>query len=74
MMIRTFYNGVGATTRVIYELPRHEKVHKDTKMRLVETKGSWYVVADVAKKSEHEQSSCVSKESSCSSLSDRYHK
>jgi len=47
MVIRTFYNNVGTVTRVIYELPRHEKVHKDTKMSLVENKGHWYVVADL---------------------------
>ena len=50
MMIRTFYNGVGATTRLIYELPHHEKVHKDTNMRLVMNKGNWYVVADLKRK------------------------
>ena len=47
MVIRTFYNQLGASTRVIYELPRHEKVHKDTKMSLIEKKGYWYVVADL---------------------------
>jgi hypothetical protein len=47
MMIRTFFTQRGVVNRVIYELPHHEKVHKDTKMRLVENKGSWYVIADV---------------------------
>ena len=45
MILRTFYNHVGSVNRVIYELPRHEEVHKDTKMRLLEKNGSWYVVA-----------------------------
>ena len=45
MVIRTFYNQLGTVNRVIYELPRHAEVHKDTKMRLVESKGHWYVVA-----------------------------
>ena len=47
MILRTFYNQVGIVNRVIYELPRHEEVHKDTKMRLIEKKGQWYVVADL---------------------------
>ena len=46
MVLRTFYNHVGVVTRIVYELPRHEEVHKDTKMKLVETNGSWYVVAE----------------------------
>jgi len=46
MILRTFYNHLGSVTRVIYELPRHEEVHKDTKMRLLEKDGSWYVIAD----------------------------
>jgi hypothetical protein len=52
MILRTFYNHVGSITRVIYELPRHEEVHKDTKMRLLEKDGHWYVIADTKLKSE----------------------
>jgi hypothetical protein len=47
MVLRTFYNHFGSVNRVVYELPRHEEVHKDTKMRLVEKDGYWYVIADV---------------------------
>lgn len=47
MILKTFYNRLGGVTRVVYELPRHEHVHKDTKMRLIEKDGSWYVLADV---------------------------
>lgn len=47
MILRTFYNHVGSVNRVIYELPRHEEVHKDTKMRLLEKDGNWFVIADV---------------------------
>ena len=50
MILRTFYNHVGSVTRVIYELPRHEEVHKDTKMRLLEKDGHWYVIADLERK------------------------
>jgi hypothetical protein len=50
MILRTFYNNVGVVTRVIYELPRHEEVHKDTKMRLLEKNGSWYVIAETLPK------------------------
>jgi hypothetical protein len=49
MILKTFYNHVGTVTRIVYELPRHEEIHKDTKMRLVETNGSWYVVAEPLK-------------------------
>lgn len=49
MVLRTFYNHVGAVTRVVYELPRHEEVHKNTKMRLIEKDGNWFVVADILK-------------------------
>jgi len=45
MVIRTFYNQLGTANRVIYELPRHGEVHKDTKTRLIESKGHWYVIA-----------------------------
>jgi hypothetical protein len=48
MILRTFYNQVGVINRVVYELPRHEEVHKDTKMRLVEKRGNWYVVAELS--------------------------
>jgi hypothetical protein len=47
MILKTFYNRFGDIRRVVYELPRHELVHKDTKMRLIEKNGSWYVLADV---------------------------
>jgi hypothetical protein len=50
MILRTFYNHVGSVNRVVYELPRHEEVHKDTKMRLLEKDGSWYVIADLERK------------------------
>jgi hypothetical protein len=50
MILRTFYNHVGSVNRVVYELPRHEEVHKETKMRLVETNGHWYVIADLERK------------------------
>jgi hypothetical protein len=73
-VLRTFFTQKGVVNRVIYELPKHEDVHKHTKMRLVEKNGNWFVIADIAKKSEHEHSSCVSKESSCSFPFDKYHK
>ena len=47
MILKTFYNHLGGVTRVIYELPRHEEVHKDTKMKLIEKDGHWYVLADI---------------------------
>lgn len=50
MVLRTFYNHVGSVNRVVYELPRHEEVHKDTKMRLLEKDGHWYVIADLERK------------------------
>jgi hypothetical protein len=50
MVIRTFFTQKGVVNRVIYELPHHEKVHKDTNMRLVMNKGNWYVVADLKRK------------------------
>jgi hypothetical protein len=46
MIVKTFYNLNGVVNRVIYELPVHEEVHKDTKMKLVENNGRWYVIAD----------------------------
>jgi len=46
MIVKTFYNLNGIVNRVIYELPVHEEVHKDTKMKLVENNGRWYVIAD----------------------------
>ena len=49
MILRTFYNHFGSVTRVVYELPRHEEVHKDTKMRLIEKNGHWFVVAEIAR-------------------------
>ena len=50
MILRTFYNHFGSVNRVVYELPRHDDVHKDTKMRLLENNGSWYVIADLERK------------------------
>lgn len=49
MIIRTFYNNVGVVNRIVYELPRHEEVNKDTKMKVFENKGNWYVIADISK-------------------------
>jgi hypothetical protein len=53
MILRTFYNRLGGVTRVVYELPRHEHVQKDTKMRLLEKDGSWYVLAETRGSSRH---------------------
>lgn len=53
MVLRTFYNHFGSVNRVVYELPRHEEVHKDTKMRLVEKDGNWYVLAETRGSSGH---------------------
>jgi hypothetical protein len=50
MIVKTFYNQVGSVTRVVYELPRHEEVHKDTKMRLVMNNGNWFVIAELQNK------------------------
>jgi hypothetical protein len=50
MVLRTFYNHFGSVNRVVYELPRHEEVHKETKMRLLEKNGSWYVIARLERK------------------------
>ena len=47
MVLRTFYNHVRSVNQVIYELPRHEAVNKDSKMRLIEKNGYWSVVAYV---------------------------
>ena len=49
MIIRTFYNQIGIVNRIVYELPRHEEIHKNTKMTLIEKDGRWYVIAQKAK-------------------------
>ena len=72
MILRTFFTQHGLVSHVIYELPQHEEVHKDTKMRLVEKKGNWYVIADILPKKVNEHSSCVPKEDSYSFNFDRY--
>jgi hypothetical protein len=48
-VLRTFFTQKGVVNRVIYELPKHEDVHKHTKMRLVEKNGNWFVIADILK-------------------------
>lgn len=53
MILKTFYNHFGGVTRVVYELPRHEEVHKDTKMKLIEKDGHWYVLAEIRGSSGH---------------------
>lgn len=45
MILRTFLTQRGVVNRVVYELPQHEEVHKDTKMRLVMNNDKWYVIA-----------------------------
>jgi hypothetical protein len=62
MILRTFYNHVGSVTRVVYELPRHEEVHKDTKMRLIEKNGHWFVVAEIARPLKSEVTSALAED------------
>ena len=47
MILRTFFTQRGVVNRVVYELPQHEEVHNDTKMRLVMNNDKWYVIADL---------------------------
>jgi hypothetical protein len=45
--MKTFFNDKALVNRIIYELPRHEAVHKYSKMTLVFENDRWNVIADV---------------------------
>jgi hypothetical protein len=50
MIVRTFFTNVGIINRVVFELPQHEEVNKDTSMRIIEKHGKFYVIAETLAK------------------------